>query len=53
MRPQTALMVLDSASAAKITGPAATDGIGPTEGWQGYWHNTDETRRKASTWASQ
>jgi hypothetical protein len=31
----------------------AIDGIGPTEGWQGYWRKTDETRRKASTWASQ
>jgi hypothetical protein len=27
--------------------------VGPTEGWQGYWRKTDETRRKASTWASQ
>jgi hypothetical protein len=25
----------------------------PTGGWQGYWRKTDETRRKASTWASQ
>jgi phthalate 4,5-dioxygenase oxygenase subunit len=47
------LMVLDPASAAKVTGPAAIDGIGPTEGWQAYWRETDETRRKASSWASQ
>jgi phthalate 4,5-dioxygenase len=45
------LMVLDSASAARMTGPAAIDGIGPT--WQAYWRKTDDTRRQASTWASQ
>ena len=47
------LMVLDPQSAAKLTGPAAIDGIGPTEGWQAYWRETDETRGKASSWASQ
>jgi hypothetical protein len=46
------LMVLDPASAAKLTGPAAIDGIGPTENWQGYWRKTDEARRKASSWAN-
>jgi hypothetical protein len=45
------LMVLDPAAAAKITGPAAIDGIGPSEGWQAYWQKTDEARRKASSWA--
>jgi len=45
-------MVLDGASAAKLTGPAAIDGIGPTADWQGYWRNTDEKRRKASSWAN-
>jgi phthalate 4,5-dioxygenase oxygenase subunit len=45
------LMVLDPASAAKITGPVAIDGIGPTEGWQVYWRKTDEARRQASGWA--
>ena len=44
-------MVLDPAAAAKINGPAAIDGIGPTEGWQAYWRKTDETRREASSWA--
>jgi hypothetical protein len=48
----TPLMVLDPASAAKLTGPAAIDGIGPTENWQGYWQKTDEARRKASSWAN-
>ena len=46
------LMVLDADAAAKITGPAAIDGIGPTEGWQSYWQKTDEARRKASSWAN-
>jgi phthalate 4,5-dioxygenase len=46
-------MVLDPGSAAKITGPAAIDGIGPADDWQAYWRKTDETRRKASSWASQ
>ena len=47
------LMVLDPAAAAKITGPAAIDGIGPSEGWQVYWQKTDEARRQASSWANQ
>ncbi len=44
-------MVLDPAAAAKMTGPAAIDGIGPTGAWQGYWRETDEARRRASSWA--
>src|SRR5262249_29523653 len=47
------LMVLDPAAAAKIAGPAAIDGIGPSEGWEVYWQRTDEARRKASSWANQ
>jgi len=45
-------MVLDAAAAAKITGPAAIDGIGPTDDWRGYWQRTDATRRQASSWAN-
>ena len=30
----------------RITGPAAIDGIGPTDDWQGYWQ-TDATKRWA------
>ena len=45
-------MVLDAVAAAKVTGPAAIDGIGPTEGWQIYWQKTDAARRKASGWAN-
>jgi hypothetical protein len=47
------VMVLDGAAAATLTGPAAIDGIGPTEGWQDYWRKTDAARRKASSWANQ
>jgi phenylpropionate dioxygenase-like ring-hydroxylating dioxygenase large terminal subunit len=46
------LMVLDAESAARMTGPAAIDGIGPTDGWQAYWQNTDAVRRHASSWAN-
>src|SRR4029079_12746831 len=46
------LMVLDTVGAGKLTGPAAIDGIGPTDGWQTYWRKTDDARRKASGWAN-
>ena len=46
------LMVLDEASAAKITGPAAIDGIGPSDDWQGYWKSAESRRRKAAAWAN-
>jgi phenylpropionate dioxygenase-like ring-hydroxylating dioxygenase large terminal subunit len=45
------LMVLDPASAVTITGPAAVDGVGPTDGWQGYWQQAEIARRRASGWA--
>jgi hypothetical protein len=45
-------MVLDPVAAAQMTGPAAIDGIGPTDAWQAYWRKTDEARRKASSWAN-
>src|SRR5437868_6859281 len=34
-------MVLDPGGAARVTGPAAIDGIGPTDRWQAYWQATD------------
>ncbi|HKC32996.1 MAG TPA: aromatic ring-hydroxylating dioxygenase subunit alpha [Xanthobacteraceae bacterium] len=46
------LMVLDPQSAPKVTGPAAIDGIGPTDDWKGYWRRTDESKRKAASWAN-
>jgi hypothetical protein len=45
-------MVLDPQSAPKVTGPAAIDGIGPTDDWTGYWQRTDESKRKAASWAN-
>jgi phenylpropionate dioxygenase-like ring-hydroxylating dioxygenase large terminal subunit len=45
-------MLLDAEAAARLTGPAAIDGIGPSEDWQAYWHATDAKRRRASSWAN-
>jgi phenylpropionate dioxygenase-like ring-hydroxylating dioxygenase large terminal subunit len=44
-------ITFDAASAAKMTGPAAIDGIGPIEDWQGYWQKTDATKRNSASWA--
>jgi phthalate 4,5-dioxygenase oxygenase subunit len=44
-------MLLDEAAAASMTGPAAIDGIGPSDDWQGYWKKVDAGRRAASSWA--
>jgi phthalate 4,5-dioxygenase oxygenase subunit len=46
------LMVLDTNTAPKLTGPAAIDGIGPADDWQGYWQKTDLSKRKAASWAN-
>jgi phthalate 4,5-dioxygenase len=46
------LMVLDADAAARITGPPAVDGIGPTDDWQGYWQTTDANKRKAASWTN-
>jgi phthalate 4,5-dioxygenase oxygenase subunit len=45
-------MVLDPPAAARLTGPAAIDGIGPSDDWQAYWRATDAARRRASSWAN-
>jgi phthalate 4,5-dioxygenase len=45
-------MVLDAAAAPAITGPAAVDGIGPADDWQGYWRTTDQSKREAASWAN-
>jgi phthalate 4,5-dioxygenase len=45
-------MIFDAGSAAKITGPAAIDGIGPTEDWQGYWQRADLSKRNSASWAN-
>jgi hypothetical protein len=45
-------MLLDAEAAARLTGPAAIDGIGPSGDWQAYWRATDARRRHASSWAN-
>jgi phthalate 4,5-dioxygenase oxygenase subunit len=45
-------MIFDAASAKTVTGPAAIDGIGPTDDWQGYWQRTDASKRSAATWTN-
>ena len=45
-------MIFDAGLAAKMTGPAAIDGIGPTDDWQGYWQKTDASKRSAASWAA-
>ena len=45
-------MIFDVASAKTVTGPAAIDGIGPTDDWQGYWRRTDASKRSAASWAN-
>jgi phenylpropionate dioxygenase-like ring-hydroxylating dioxygenase large terminal subunit len=44
------LMVLDETQARALTGPAAIDGIGPREGWEAYWKETDAGRRRDCPW---
>ena len=33
-------------------GPAAIDGIGPADDWQGYWQKTEARKRKAASWTN-
>jgi phthalate 4,5-dioxygenase len=44
-------MIFDAEAAAKITGPAAVDGIGPTDDWQGYWQKVDARKRSSASWS--
>ncbi len=44
-------MVLDTAAAMAMTGPATMDAIGPTEGWEKHWPEIDRQRRAAAPWA--
>jgi len=43
-------MELEADAAARITGPATMDGIGPTDDWQAYWRSVDENRRRSAPW---
>src|SRR5438874_687827 len=45
-------MVLDPGGAARVTGPAAIDGIGPTRGWESFWMEVDVKRRRGAPWAA-
>ena len=40
----------DPATAASLSGPAVADGVGPTEGWERYWQETDAKRRAGAPW---
>jgi len=44
-------MIFDAGAAARITGPAAIDGIGPADDWQAYWQKTDASKRGSASWA--
>jgi phthalate 4,5-dioxygenase len=43
-------MIFDTRSAARVTGPAAIDGIGPADDWQGYWQKTEASKRSSASW---
>jgi phthalate 4,5-dioxygenase len=45
-------MIFDIVSAKTVTGPAAIDGIGPTDDWRGYWQRTDAHKRSSASWAN-
>jgi phthalate 4,5-dioxygenase oxygenase subunit len=45
-------MIFDAVSAKTVTGPAAIDGIGPTDDWRGYWQRTDANKRHSASWAN-
>jgi nitrite reductase/ring-hydroxylating ferredoxin subunit len=49
-RGERPLMVLDSAQAARVRGPFALDGIGPTDGWSGYWQEAEARLRAGASW---
>jgi phenylpropionate dioxygenase-like ring-hydroxylating dioxygenase large terminal subunit len=44
------LMQLDTEAAARITGPATMDGVGPADSWESYWRAVDERRRSGAPW---
>jgi phenylpropionate dioxygenase-like ring-hydroxylating dioxygenase large terminal subunit len=44
------LMWLDEAAAVSLSGPDTVDGVGPSEGWEAYWHALAERRRRNAPW---
>jgi hypothetical protein len=51
-RGETPILVIDDAKASQIRGPYAIDGIGPTQGWEGYYRDVDAKRRQDCPWAA-
>jgi phthalate 4,5-dioxygenase len=51
-RGERPMLVVDADEAARIQGPVTVDGIGPTDGWDQYWRETDLRRRQRSSWAA-
>ncbi|MBI1203932.1 MAG: hypothetical protein GC182_15635 [Rhodopseudomonas sp.] len=47
---ETPILVVDEQHAAGITGPAAIDGIGPADDWQGYWQKSEAQKRETMSW---
>lgn len=44
---------LDEATAAALAGPGVADGVGPAEGWERYWQETDARRRAGAPWVGE
>ena len=44
------MSTLSPDDAAKLTGPAAIDAIGPVDGWERFWQDKDQQRRAAAPW---
>jgi hypothetical protein len=43
-------MLFDATAAATITGPAAIDGIGPSDDWRDYWQRTADSKHRSASW---
>lgn len=48
---ETPMMIFDERTRKSVQGPAAMDGIGPTQGWELYWMEADVRRRRTASWA--
>jgi phenylpropionate dioxygenase-like ring-hydroxylating dioxygenase large terminal subunit len=49
---ERALMMLDAAQAAALSGPPAIDGVGPAGRWDEYYREADAARRNRAPWAA-
>ncbi len=45
-------MRLDDQIAQTLTGPGVADGVGPSDGWEQYWRETDAKRRTQAPWTA-